>query len=101
MPTGPYLVLPLFGPSTLRDTVALPADTWGDLVWHARPISMRNSLYGLRVVDQRASLLGVTGVRDAAALDPYTFTRDVYLGVRSDAGGKAGSDDDGKLPEDD
>lgn len=101
VPTGPYLVLPLFGPSTLRDTVALPADTWGDLVWHARPISMRNSLYGLRVVDKRASLLGVTGVRDAAALDPYTFTRDVYLGVRSDAGGKAGSDDDGKLPEDD
>lgn len=101
VPAGPYLVLPLLGPSTLRDTAALPLDTWGDLAWHADPVSVRNSLYALRFVDRRASLLGASALRDAAALDPYSFTRDVYLGLRNDAAGGAGGDaDEGKLPED-
>lgn len=100
VPTGPYLVLPLLGPSTVRDTVALPVDTWGDLAWHADPVSLRNSLYALRFVDRRNRLLGATAVRDAAALDAYAFTRDVYLGLRGAPADGAGGDDDGKLPED-
>lgn len=100
VPTGPYLVLPLLGPSSIRDTAALPADSWGDLAWHAHPIVTRNSLYGLRFVDKRASLLGATAVRDAAALDPYTFTRDLYLDLRNRDAGKQEPGDDGKLPED-
>lgn len=101
VPSGPYLVLPLLGPSTVRDAAALPVDTLGDLAWHADPVSVRNSLYALRIVDQRANLLGATAMRDAAALDPYSFTRDVYLGLRNGAAGDAGdADDDGKLPED-
>lgn len=98
--SGPYLVLPLLGPSTLRDAASLPVDTWGDLAWHARPIATRNGLYALDFVDRRASLLGATSLRDAAALDPYTFTRDLYLDLRNEAAGHKGPDDDGRLPED-
>ncbi|WP_370625879.1 MlaA family lipoprotein [Comamonas sp. NLF-1-9] len=101
IPSGPYLVLPLLGPSTLRDTAALPADTWGDLAWHARPVRTRNGLYVLRFADRRAAFLGATAVRDAAALDPYTFTRDLYLGARERQSGRNAADSDGRLPEED
>lgn len=101
MSSGPYLVLPLLGPSTLRDTATLPVDTWGDLASHAQPVATRNGLYVLRFVDRRASLLGATAIRDAAALDPYTFTRDLYLDLRKQRAGQRDAGDDGKLPEED
>ncbi|GAA3994249.1 hypothetical protein GCM10022279_17290 [Comamonas faecalis] len=100
---GPYLVLPLLGPSTVRDTLALPADWYGDPLAYLRPVSHRNSLVGLGFVNKRASLLGATSVLDAAALDPYSFTRDVYLGLRANAvQGDDALDDDqgGQLPDD-
>ncbi|HRO55105.1 MAG TPA: VacJ family lipoprotein, partial [Alicycliphilus sp.] len=72
VPTGPYLVLPLLGPSTVRDTAALPVDYMvGDLVDHVHDVPVRNSLYGLRFIDKRAQLLGATTVLDEAALDSY------------------------------
>jgi phospholipid-binding lipoprotein MlaA len=77
--TGPYLVLPILGPSTVRDTAALVVDTKGDLVTHVHDVSARNSLYVLRAVDLRASLLRAGEVLDQAALDKYSFTRDAYL----------------------
>lgn len=98
VPTGPYLVLPVLGPSTVRDTAALPVDFYvGDLVDHVHDIPVRNSMYGLRAIDKRAQLLGAGTVLDEAALDPYSFTRDVYLKLRA---GASGSAEDGKLPED-
>ncbi|MGD9772630.1 MlaA family lipoprotein [Diaphorobacter sp.] len=105
VPTGPYLVLPFLGSSTVRDTAALPVDFYlGDGVDRIGDIPLRNSLLGLRLVDTRASLLSAGSVLDAAALDPYSFTRDVYLQVRRGAGGgQADEGDDqegGKLPED-
>ncbi len=102
VPTGPYLVLPLLGPSTVRDTAVLPVDRWGDLARQADPVSARNALYGLRIVDKRAQLLGAGSVLDSAALDSYTFTRDVYLGVRNRNApdGRAGAGDDGRLSDD-
>ena len=80
--TGPYLVLPILGPSTLRDTLALPVDMKGNVVSHVDPVSARNSLYALRAVDVRANLLRAGSVLDSAALDKYSFTRDVFLQVR-------------------
>ena len=77
--TGPYLVLPLLGPSTLRDTAALPIDFYGDLTSNINDIGVRNSLYGLKLVEKRESLLNAGDVLEAAALDRYSFTRDVYL----------------------
>lgn len=105
--TGPYLVLPILGPSTVRDTFALPVDMKGNVVSYVDPVSTRNSLYALRVVDTRANLLRAGSVLDSAALDKYSFTRDVYLQVRSQAGeaqnGNGAADgasgNDGVLPE--
>lgn len=82
---GPYLVLPLLGPSTVRDGVGMTADWFGDpLAMHdIRNVGLRNSLYGLYFVDRRASLLDVTNTIDHTALDPYSFVRDAYLQRRA------------------
>lgn len=95
IPTGPYLVLPLLGPSTVRDTAALPVDTWGNPVSHLSDHGARYGLYALRIVDTRAQLLRVSNVLEEAALDQYSFTRDVYLQLRgaSDYDGSADDPD--------
>ncbi len=105
VPSGPYLVLPLLGPSTVRDTVALPVDRQGDLVTQVDHVPTRNSLYGFRIVNTRANLLSAGSVLESAALDKYSFTRDVYLQLRAQQAGQpvpgsSGSDDggDGRLP---
>lgn len=82
VPSGPYLVVPLLGPSTLRDTAARAINATGDPVYYVSDVVKRNSLYVLRVVDLRASLLRAGNVLEEAALDRYTFTRDVYLQIR-------------------
>jgi phospholipid-binding lipoprotein MlaA len=84
--TGAYLVLPILGPSTVRDTLALPVDSKGNVLSYVDPVSARNSLYLLRAVEVRSNLLRAGNVLDSAALDKYSFTRDVYLQVRSQAG---------------
>lgn len=76
---GPYLVLPLLGSSTLRDTLALPVDAQGNLVNGIEHVPTRNSLTALRLIDTRASYLGASAMLEEAALDKYTFTRDSYL----------------------
>ena len=82
---GPYLVLPLLGSSTLRDTVALPVDFQGDLVGNIEHVPTRNSLIALRLVDDRANLLKASAMLDEVALDKYTFVRDAYLQRRRSA----------------
>ncbi len=82
VPAGPYIVLPLLGPSTLRDTIALPVDRKADPLSYFSPVEVRNSLNVLRLVDVRSNLLRVGGVIDEAALDKYTFTREAYLQKR-------------------
>ncbi len=109
VPSGAYVVLPLLGPSTIRDTAALPVDMQGNLVGQIDHVPTRNVLTALRVVNLRANLLRAGEVLDDAALDKYSFTRDVYLQLRqaevqdrpaSESGSlPAGDDDDGKLPE--
>ncbi len=79
VPGGPYLVLPVLGPSTLRDTAALPVDRVGNGITYIDPVSARWWLYGVRAVDGRAGLLRVGTLLDDAALDRYSFTRDAYL----------------------
>lgn len=76
---GPYVVLPLLGSSTLRDTAAKPLDYWGDPVGHIDDVAWRNSLTVLRVVDTRAQFLRAGRLLEDAALDKYSFTRDAYL----------------------
>jgi phospholipid-binding lipoprotein MlaA len=79
---GPYVVLPIFGPSTLRDTLAMPIDSKGDLVQQFNEAPTRNALSVTRVMDVRSGLLQTLDVIKAAALDPYTFVRDGYLQKR-------------------
>ena len=76
---GPYLVLPILGPSTVRDTAALPVDYQGGLISNVDNIPLRNSMYALRLVDARAELLKVDRMLDQMALDKYSFTRDIFL----------------------
>ncbi len=76
---GPYVVLPLLGPSTMRDSVAKLVDIKGDVVTNIDRIPVRNSLVILRGVDARASFLGAGDLLESAALDKYTFSRDVFL----------------------
>lgn len=95
VPPGPYMVLPLLGPSTVRDTLALPVDSQGNLISGVGPVSSRNSLYALRLVNTRANLLRAGEVLENAALDKYSFTRDVFLNLRSQ--GIHGPQDDGLL----
>lgn len=106
VPTGPYLVLPFWGPSTVRDTGGMVVDAFGYPANTIDDVRWRNSLYALRVVNRRADLLKAGDVLDSVALDKYSLVRDVYL--RSRIGGAASGsegrlenyDDDnaGKLP---
>jgi phospholipid-binding lipoprotein MlaA len=82
--TGPYLVLPLLGPSTLRDTAALPLDWKGDLVQSVDG-SVGASLSAVRLVDKRANLLTASDMLGKVALDRYAFIRDAYLQRRRGA----------------
>lgn len=79
VPTGPYIVLPVLGPSTLRDSLAFGVDLGGDLVRRVKPATDRRALYLLNAVETRAGLLNAGTVLDEAALDKYTFLRDVFL----------------------
>jgi len=78
--SGPYLVLPFFGPSNFRDTVGLFVDrNYTDPVRHIDDIGVRNRTAVLRVVSRRTDLLDAKAAVDMAALDGYEFTRDFYL----------------------
>jgi phospholipid-binding lipoprotein MlaA len=79
---GPYVVLPLLGPSTLRDTLALPLDMRGDASQQFSDEATRNALTVTRVLDIRSGLLQTVDVVKAASLDPYSFVRDGFLQKR-------------------
>jgi phospholipid-binding lipoprotein MlaA len=80
--SGPYFVLPILGPSDVRDGISLVPD------WYTQPIAYLHDndtqwgLVTLSAIDRRADLLGAGKVLEEAALDPYTFLRDAYLQKR-------------------
>ncbi len=76
---GPFLMLPVLGPSNFRDLGGYAVYTQADLVWRVNDVPSRYTLVGLRAVDTRASLLRVERVLDEAAVDRYSFLRDAYL----------------------
>jgi phospholipid-binding lipoprotein MlaA len=77
--SGPYLVLPLFGPSSARDAIARIVDRRGDLLTYVDPTRDRNQLWAARIINRRSELLGTSKILETAALDPYEFLRDAYL----------------------
>lgn len=79
VPSGPYLVLPLLGPSSVRDASGFVVDRRADLVRAVDPEDARNGLYALRIVDMRVTLLRSGRLLEEVSLDRYTFLRDAYL----------------------
>ncbi len=77
--TGPYLVLPIFGPSDIRDGVGFSIDSTADIVRNLANVPSRNTLYATRAVNARTNLLDASRVVEEAALDKYRFMRDAYL----------------------
>lgn len=76
LPSGPYLVLPFLGPSTLRDTAGLGLDTAVHPISHVDHVPTRNSVSGTDMVNRRAALLKA---EDLVFGDRYEFIRDTYL----------------------
>ena len=83
IPAGPYLVLPLLGPSSLRDTVGTAAHFTVDPINNYPNLPVRNTVSGVRLVSARANLLDAGKLLDEAALDKYSFVRDAYLQRRN------------------
>lgn len=76
---GAYLVIPVFGPRDVRDTVGLAFDMWADPVPRVDNVPARNTLIVTRLVSDRAALLPADKVIEEAALDKYSYVRDAYL----------------------
>ena len=76
---GPYIVLPILGPSNARDAVGWVGDFYTWPITYVDDDSTRNILIALRVVSARADLLATSSILETAALDPYAFVRDAYL----------------------
>jgi phospholipid-binding lipoprotein MlaA len=76
---GPYLVWPILGSNTLRDSIGTVLDMHFDPVAKHGVIRERNSMILLRGVQQRADLLDASRILEEAALDKYVFQRDAYL----------------------
>ena len=80
VPSGPYVVLPFFGPSNVRDTFGTVADLESDYLFgYVKDIGLRNSITGLRVVNARNTYYEAGDLLDGAAIDKYSFMRDAYI----------------------
>ncbi len=76
---GPYLFIPLFGPTTVRDGTGVAVRIYLAPIGQINEWAVRDSLYAIGYVDIRAQVLEAQGLMDKAALDPYTFIRRSYL----------------------
>jgi phospholipid-binding lipoprotein MlaA len=76
---GGYLFWPVIGPRTVRDTAGFAVDSSVDPVRRMGPVSARNSMLAVRLVDVRASLLPADKIVEEAAIDKYAYIRDAYL----------------------
>ncbi len=83
VPAGPFVMLPVFGASTLRDTFATPIDFKADLINSQASTAVKNSTSILKVIDKRAAALDAVSLIDDAALDKYVFIRGAYLQRRA------------------
>ena len=80
IPSGPYVVLPILGPSSLRDAFGWVADLNTDiLINQIDNVPVRNIVSGVRIVDQRLKYLNASGLLAGVAFDQYSFVRDAYL----------------------
>jgi phospholipid-binding lipoprotein MlaA len=78
-PQGPYLFIPLFGPTTVRDGTGVIVRIALGPVGYVPNVPVRNSIYGVGYVDLRSQALESGSLVDTAALDRYIFIRNAYL----------------------
>lgn len=101
VPAGPYVVLPIVGPSTVRDTIALPVDMKGNPLGAITHNATRNSLVGLNLISKRAEIDDAAKLLKQSGMDPYIFMRDAYLkqrGVEIASGDTSDVTDGGYIP---
>jgi phospholipid-binding lipoprotein MlaA len=82
VPSGPYLVLPLFGPSSFRDSLSYAVDYRFNLITYFEP-GVRNPMWLAQFISARSDLLGASDLLQAAALDKYSFVRDAFTQQRA------------------
>lgn len=83
IPSGPYLVLPVLGPSTPRGVVGVAGDTMSNPINWINPVAIPWGAGALRTVDMRADLLSATKIMDEASVDRYEFIRNAYFQQRN------------------
>ncbi|MBI3481332.1 MAG: VacJ family lipoprotein [Nitrosomonadales bacterium] len=76
---GPYLVVPILGPSTLRDSIGDYADAFPDPIFQVQDVPTRYQVYITKKVNRRSELLDQETILNEAMVDPYEFMRDAYL----------------------
>lgn len=77
--SGPYIVLPFLGPSSVRDGTGWAVDSYYGLIENTEDIAVRNTLYGISKIDLRAHLLDAESVIEGNVTDRYSFIRDAYM----------------------
>lgn len=82
VPAGPYMVLPLLGPSTVRDTAAWPVDVVSAPEWWLVETWIRATATGVDLVNTRSRLIEEIRENRRTALDYYAFVRNAYLANR-------------------
>ena len=78
IPDGPYVMLPLLGPQTLRDAIMLPVDIIADPLYQYKNSSVRDKLYFVRLIDLRYRVLAADSFLEDSK-DPYVTLRESYL----------------------
>jgi phospholipid-binding lipoprotein MlaA len=77
--SGPYLVLPFIGPSSVRDGTGWAVDSYYGVIENTEDIRTRNTLYGMSKIDLRAHLLDAEEIIEGNVTDRYSFIRDAYM----------------------
>jgi phospholipid-binding lipoprotein MlaA len=75
-PAGPYLTIPLWGPSTVRDAIGLVPEQALSPILHIDHVATRNTVTAVYYVDSRADVIALSGLVTG---DSYSFFRDAYL----------------------
>jgi phospholipid-binding lipoprotein MlaA len=79
VPSGPYLMLPILGPSSIRDGTGRYADGFVSVISNTKHVPTRNSAWAVEGLNTRVGLLEQEKVLDDAVIDRYSFIRDAYL----------------------
>ena len=73
---GPYIMLPVLGPSTLRDTLGRPVSSYLSVTFHMTETDVNIALKGIDAIETREKLLGIETLLSG---DKYSFVKDAYI----------------------